>query len=102
MYDRLVKVRTDIARDGAIKAFILRGAGDKAFVSGTDIYQFRGFKEPKDSIEYEARMDRVFDALEDVPVLFISGRRRHTSCSRDWSSDVCSSDLRPCKPRRQG
>src|SRR5687768_10674468 len=24
---------------------------------------------------------------------FFSGRRRHTSCSRDWSSDVCSSDL---------
>src|SRR5216684_9262510 len=24
---------------------------------------------------------------------FFSGRRRHTRCSRDWSSDVCSSDL---------
>src|SRR5687768_11764587 len=24
---------------------------------------------------------------------FFSSRRRHTSCSRDWSSDVCSSDL---------
>src|SRR5687768_18256798 len=26
---------------------------------------------------------------------FFSSRRRHTRCSRDWSSDVCSSDL-PC------
>src|SRR5687768_17930199 len=25
---------------------------------------------------------------------FFSSRRRHTGCSRDWSSDVCSSDLR--------
>src|SRR2546429_429172 len=25
--------------------------------------------------------------------VFVSGRRRHTACSRDWSSDVCSSDL---------
>src|SRR2546429_7113708 len=25
---------------------------------------------------------------------FFSSRRRHTRCSRDWSSDVCSSDLR--------
>src|SRR5690606_30381478 len=25
--------------------------------------------------------------------LFFSSRRRHTSFSRDWSSDVCSSDL---------
>src|SRR3989449_10857875 len=27
-------------------------------------------------------------------VFFFSSRRRHTRCSRDWSSDVCSSDLR--------
>src|SRR5205809_8065558 len=24
---------------------------------------------------------------------FFTSRRRHTRCSRDWSSDVCSSDL---------
>src|SRR6266436_8375531 len=28
-----------------------------------------------------------------VCVFFFSSRRRHTRCSRDWSSDVCSSDL---------
>src|SRR5262249_59907986 len=27
---------------------------------------------------------------------FFSSRRRHTSLVSDWSSDVCSSDLRPC------
>src|SRR6266498_6131527 len=26
---------------------------------------------------------------------FFSSRRRHTRCGRDWSSDVCSSDLHP-------
>src|SRR2546421_8227581 len=26
---------------------------------------------------------------------FFSSRRRHTRSDRDWSSDVCSSDLRP-------
>src|SRR6266436_9309506 len=33
--------------------------------------------------------------MEDdiVFVFFFSSRRRHTRCSRDWSSDVCSSDL---------
>src|SRR2546429_6039247 len=36
-------------------------------------------------------------------IFFFSSRRRHTRCSRDWSSDVCSSDLStasspcPCK-----
>src|SRR3989449_9107343 len=28
-----------------------------------------------------------------VVLFFFSSRRRHTRCSRDWSSDVCSSDL---------
>src|SRR5206468_6296585 len=33
---------------------------------------------------------------------FFSSRRRHTRSDRDWSSDVCSSDLdaRPRDPRR--
>src|SRR5207245_8581579 len=32
---------------------------------------------------------------------FFSRRRRHTSCYRDWSSDVCSSDLQPPLPRER-
>src|SRR6266699_116855 len=31
---------------------------------------------------------------------FFSSRRRHTRCGRDWSSDVCSSDLGPVAARR--
>src|SRR3989442_7336628 len=43
--------------------------------------------------------DGIRDA--DVTVLqtfffFFSSRRRHTRCGRDWSSDVCSSDLSGC------
>src|SRR5208282_276503 len=29
---------------------------------------------------------------------FFSSRRRHTRCYRDWSSDVCSSDLERLEP----
>src|SRR5690606_39458437 len=29
-----------------------------------------------------------------LPSCFFSSRRRHTRFSRDWSSDVCSSDLK--------
>src|SRR5436305_14164328 len=32
-------------------------------------------------------------------MFFFSSRRRHTRCGRDWSSDVCSSDLQPCPAR---
>src|SRR2546429_8820121 len=31
-------------------------------------------------------------------IFFFSSRRRHTRCSRDWSSDVCSSDLNEKMP----
>src|SRR5206468_7641255 len=32
---------------------------------------------------------------------FFSSRRRHTRSDRDWSSDVCSSDLPPGPPRAE-
>src|SRR6266496_4292365 len=33
---------------------------------------------------------------------FFSSRRRHTRSLRDWSSDVCSSDLQRCGDHRPG
>src|SRR5699024_11830354 len=36
---------------------------------------------------------------DDVYFFFFSSRRRHTRSKRDWSSDVCSSDLRSPCPR---
>src|SRR5215813_14410632 len=35
----------------------------------------------------------VIDLFFIVFFFFFSSRRRHTRCGRDWSSDVCSSDL---------
>src|SRR5207249_5292616 len=32
-----------------------------------------------------------------LKLFFFSSRRRHTISKRDWSSDVCSSDLEPIK-----
>src|SRR6266542_4837010 len=31
--------------------------------------------------------------MQNNKYFFFSSRRRHTRCYRDWSSDVCSSDL---------
>src|SRR5206468_5638449 len=33
-----------------------------------------------------------------IPLFFYSSRRRHTRSDRDWSSDVCSSDLATAHP----
>src|SRR5690625_6342634 len=35
----------------------------------------------------------TFFSRFDIYYFFFSSRRRHTSWPRDWSSDVCSSDL---------
>ena len=42
MYDRLGEICRSINQDDSVKAVVLRGAGDKAFVSGTDISLYRG------------------------------------------------------------
>src|SRR5205809_562752 len=51
----------------------------------------------KDWFRYESHFvhgrDSLVDILKERGLFFFSGRRRHTRCSRDWSSDVCSSDL---------
>jgi len=68
MYERLAEICELANRDQTIKVLLLRGAGDKAFAAGTDINQFRAFKTPQDALDYEARIDRVLGALEQVRV----------------------------------
>src|SRR2546422_6519910 len=43
-------------------------------------------------------MSSCYKSLFSFFFFFFSSRRRHTRCSRDWSSDVCSSDLAPSGP----
>src|SRR5207245_5978708 len=40
-----------------------------------------------------AGQDPAQACLRSARLFFFSSRRRHTRCYRDWSSDVCSSDL---------
>src|SRR2546430_11445529 len=53
------------------------------------------------SIELKARqtkgknLSQWLDVVMHLLVFFFSSRRRHTRFDCDWSSDVCSSDLRP-------
>jgi len=66
MYEALVAACDRVDRDDAIRVLILRGAGGKAFVAGTDISQFRSFRDREDGIQYEERLDHVLDRLERV------------------------------------
>ena len=66
MYDRLVGYCDELDRNDAIRVAIFKGAGDRAFVSGTDIGQFRSFTNPQDAIDYERRTGEVTGRLERV------------------------------------
>ena len=66
MYAALEEACQVVDRDDTIKVLILRGAGDKAFVSGTDISQFTAFKENTDAIEYERKLEQLISRLESV------------------------------------
>lgn len=66
MYDALVAACERVDADAAIRVLILKGAGGKAFVSGTDIAQFQNFKTRDDALAYERRLDTTLDRLERV------------------------------------
>jgi enoyl-CoA hydratase len=66
MYQALVDACDRVDRDTGVRVFILRGAGGKAFVAGTDISQFQGFHDREAGLKYEERLDSVLDRLERV------------------------------------
>jgi enoyl-CoA hydratase/carnithine racemase len=66
MFDALVAACERVDGDAAIRVLVLRGAGGKAFVAGTDISQFQGFRTREDALAYEHRLDGMLDRLERV------------------------------------
>lgn len=92
MYDRLIEICEQAGTDRGIRALVLNGAGEKAFASGTDISQFRAFEAEADALAYEARIDRVLEALERCPrptIAAISG-----ACTGGGAGIASACDLR--------
>ena len=63
MYDRLHDLVDQYDQDPSVRVIVLTGAGDRAFVSGTDISQFLEFKTKEDALGYEARITRVLNRI---------------------------------------
>jgi enoyl-CoA hydratase len=63
MWEGLYEICDRLDGDSSVRVLVLRGAGDHAFVSGTDIRQFLEFETREDVLEYEARSDRVLGRL---------------------------------------
>jgi len=59
MYERLYQACEEVDGDDSVRVLVLKGAGGKAFVAGTDIGQFTAFKDGHDGLRYERDGDRV-------------------------------------------
>ena len=65
MYEELKKICDSLANNPKIRVVIFKGAGDKAFVSGSDIQQFVDLKKDE---AYEVAVDHIFASLQQLPM----------------------------------
>jgi enoyl-CoA hydratase/carnithine racemase len=65
MYEGLKDICDSITKNSEIRVAIFRGAGDKAFVSGSDIQQFVDLQEDE---AYETAVDDIFHSLQHLPI----------------------------------
>jgi enoyl-CoA hydratase/carnithine racemase len=94
MYDELDAACDRIRDDDSVRVVVLRGAGDRAFIAGTDISQFAEFQTGDDGLAYEARIESITEKLEQLPKPTIAVVEGYAVGGGLVISAVC--DLRIC------
>jgi enoyl-CoA hydratase len=99
MYEELYARCDEVDDDDDVRVLVLRGAGGKAFVSGTDIRQFLDFDSGRTGVEYEAEIDRYvgrLDALRKPAIALVEGYAVGAGLAI-----AAACDLRVCTPGAQ-
>src|SRR3954468_328290 len=99
MYEALYAHCDEIDADDAIRVLVMRGAGGRAFVSGTDIRQFLDFDSGRTGIEYEAGIDRSLGRLDRLRKPAIAQVEGYAVGAGLSIASAC--DLRVCTPEAQ-
>ncbi|MFL6119250.1 enoyl-CoA hydratase/isomerase family protein [Actinophytocola sp.] len=95
MYDALAEFCEQVDANPSVRVAVIRGAGGKAFVAGTDINHFRGFS-AADGVEYERHIESVLARLEQVAVPTIAAVEGYATGGGLSIAAAC--DLRICTP----
>ena len=96
MYEGLHDCCEHVDADDRVKVLVLRGAGDKAFVAGTDISQFKAFATAEDALRYEANNNKYASRLESVSKPVIAMIRG--ACTGGGAAFALCCDLRLASP----
>jgi enoyl-CoA hydratase len=72
MYQELGAICDKIRSEPAVRVMSLRGAGGEAFVAGTDIEQFKAFRDGQAGVDYERSIDETMARLETLPVATVA------------------------------
>ena len=99
MYEALLAHCDEIDADDEIRVLVLRGAGGRAFVSGTDIRQFLDFDSGRTGVEYEADIDRYLGRLDRLRKPAIAQVEGYAVGAGLSIASAC--DLRVCTPDAQ-
>ncbi|HEX7933560.1 MAG TPA: enoyl-CoA hydratase [Paraburkholderia sp.] len=68
MYESLLALVAQCEANRGVRCILLRGAGGKSFISGTDIGYFKDFRDGRDGLAYEAFVERVIDTVERIAI----------------------------------
>jgi enoyl-CoA hydratase/carnithine racemase len=96
MYEGLYAACERADADDDIRVMVLKAAGEKAFVAGTDISQFSDFSSGQDGVAYEEKIARIVNRLEDVGVPTVAAIRGFCVGGGLGIASVC--DLRIATP----
>ncbi len=75
---RIAQALRDLSRERSVRVFVLTGAGDRVFVSGADVTEFREqLASPKSALSYDAAAEQLQSALREVPQPVIARIQGH-------------------------
>src|SRR5678815_1833308 len=82
MWQALTTSLEAFAADPDVRVIILKGAGEKAFVAGADISQFKEKRSSPEAVEeYNSTADRAGQTLQQLSLIHISEPTRLLSIS---------------------